>query len=105
MSDENGVAEVTAPAANTPDLETLYAAVAHGGGKWKVVKVRPDHGGAYQDVLRYFSSNETPVRLFNASSQSSAVEVAVNVLQSSADVKDVKYVGAIDPLLYEGPRL
>lgn len=108
MSDDNvavetGVAEVAAPKA--PELATLYAAVAQGGGKWKLVTVRPDHGKDYEQVLRYFAASEAPVRLFNANSFLSAAEVTVRVLSNAATAEGIKYIGEIDPVLYEGPKL
>ncbi len=108
MSDDNGavettVAEVATP--TTPDLHTLYAAVANGGGKWRLVTVRRDHGQNYEQVVKYFSAADCPVRLFNAKGLLAAGEVTVRVLQSSLTAQGVKYVGEIDPVLYEGPKL
>ena len=108
MSDETvavdtDVAEVTAPLA--PELSTLYAAVAQSGGKWKLVTVRPDHGTDYEQVLKYFAASEAPVRLFNASSYLSAAQVTAGILKSADASEGIKYVGAIDPVLYEGPKL
>lgn len=108
MSDDNvavetGVAEVAAP--KDPVLSTLYAAVAQSGGKWKLVTVRPDHGADYEQVFRYFAASELPVRLFNANSFLSAADVTVRVLNNAAASEGIKYVGEIDPVLYEGPKL
>ncbi len=105
MSNDNVVAEGAAPVVKTPDLKTLYAAVGLPGGKWKLVTVRPDHGSDYEAVLRYFSASEVPTRLFNASSYLSAANVTVNVLRNDGTAEGVKYVGEIDPVLYEGPKL
>jgi hypothetical protein len=45
------------------------------------------------------------VRLFNANSFLSAAEVTVRVLSNAATAEGIKYIGEIDPVLYEGPKL
>lgn len=93
------------PLSTTPDLKTLYAAVAGTDGRWQLVIVRRDHGANYEQVVRYFSDTGRPVRIFNARGIMCAGLAVTTALGSAKSAQGVTYVGKIDPLFDRGRNL